>query len=312
MRNFWTMAVAAGLVAALGVYTICFTVREGTVGVVYRLGKIDRAIDQPGLRFKYPWPFEAAQEVDNRVRVLRVEGKETSTGDAENNVLITISVGWRIRPGQVADFLSRVVSAENAELMLQNRVADARQNVIQRIRLNDIVSSDAAQGERYAKFEDDLRDELQRGLDADKARFGIEIAFLKVPAIKFPTKVTEKVNDRMIKERERISKDLIAQGNNNAELIRNQAKLYRDEMLKKAEGEAIRIRGEGDAAAAEYYKVFKENPDLAGWLRRLDATGEIFGKHSTFVLPPDNPLEYLLQGVPSEESLGKGMNEKGK
>ena len=39
-KNNWTLIVAGLLVAALAIYTVCFTVQAGTVGVVYTLGAI--------------------------------------------------------------------------------------------------------------------------------------------------------------------------------------------------------------------------------------------------------------------------------
>ena len=63
----------------------------------------------------------------------------------------------------------------------------------------------------------------------------------------------------------------LGSGEQEAAILRQNAESEKQKMLADAEAEAIRLRGEGDAEAAKYYQVFKENPDLANWLRKCDA-----------------------------------------
>ena len=44
------------------------------------------------------------------------------------------------------------------------------------------------------------------------------------------------------------------------------------------------VRAEGDAEAARYYEVFKANPELAAFLRKLDSLRRIMRSRTTLVL----------------------------
>ena len=69
-------------------------------------------------------------------------------------------------------------------------------------------------------------------------------------------------------------------------------------LLAKAEAEARGIRAEGDAAAAKYYSVFKENPDLAEFLRKLDSLRQVMQGQTVLVLNTDvAPFDLLKPGA---------------
>ena len=74
-------------------------------------------------------------------------------------------------------------------------------------------------------------------------------------------------------------------------------------MLAKAEGEAKRIRAEGDKTAAEHYAVFRKNPELAAFLRKLDALRLTLSEKTTLVLDTNTPPYDLLK--PGATKLGK-------
>ena len=59
--------------------------------------------------------------------------------------------------------------------------------------------------------------------------------------------------------------------------------------------EAIKIRAEGDAEAAKYYAEFKKNPELAEFLRSLEALRQILRTRTTLVLDTDTPPFNLLK-----------------
>jgi membrane protease subunit HflC len=298
-KIFLTLVVAAALVVGLFLYTVCFTVQAGTSSAVYTLGAITAVRDEPGFYLKWPWPFQSVETVDTRVRMLEVPGKEQQTSD-QYSVIASVSVGWRVRNSQkdVVNFLTKMKNEEEARKNIMNRVFGARQSLITETKLTDIVSTESSQREAYEKFEARLQEKVQRELDAAAADYGIEIALLKIKSIALPEEVTQKVTSRMVDERGRISQRLRSDGENEAEKIRNQAKLEREILLSQAEESARRIRGEGDAQAAEHYRLFKKNPELANFLRRLDALKEILKKRSTIVLPADRPLDGLLENPP--------------
>ncbi len=292
-KNFWTILTAGALLVILALYAVLFTVSAGTVKVVRTWGAISRVADRPGLYAKWPWPIQSVTEVDVRTRVLDVLGNELLTKD-EFNVIAAVTVGWHI--SDPTKFWTTFQGSEkSAADNLRSRVADARKQVLNDTRLMDIVSTQPEQPKNYAALETNLRQTLQNGLPAD---YGLAVDSLLVKSLAFPADVTEKVGARMVKERERKSEEFKTQGENQAKQIKANAELKRQQILAEAEAEATRIRGEGDAAAAEHYRVFRENPELAGFLRRCAALRETLKKKTTVVLSTDEPPFNLLKATP--------------
>jgi membrane protease subunit HflC len=70
-------------------------------------------------------------------------------------------------------------------------------------------------------------------------------------------------------------------------------------LLAAAEAHAKKIRGEGDAEAAQYYKMLEQEPKLAIFLRNLDALVATLKERATIVIPADADPFALLTGMPS-------------
>ncbi len=297
------MILGGTLVGVLALYTVCFTVQAGTAGAVYTLGAITSVETEPGFYLKWPWPFQSVETVDTRVRLLEVVGKETPTRD-EFNILVTLAAGWQVRQDKVKQFLRSFETLEEARKAVRDQIAHARKSQIQKIRLNDVISTDPRQKQRYTEFEDGIGQAVQEALDEKQTNYGIEISFLKVKRIAFSKSTIEKVFQRMINERKRRSQALIEKGNAEAEKIKDNARLERERMLSEARRDAEQIRGEGDAAAAKHYKVFKQNSELARFLWRLRSLKEILKKRSTVVLYSKDTLDdYLIDQPPATEQL---------
>jgi len=109
-----------------------------------------------------------------------------------------------------------------------------------------------------------------------------------------PEAITRKVFDRMRKERERIAERYRAEGESRAAEIRAKADLEKDRILAEADANAKRIRGQGVAEAAKYYTVFQKKPELAIFLRSLDALETTLKKRTTLVVDPRTPPYDLL------------------
>ena len=65
------------------------------------------------------------------------------------------------------------------------------------------------------------------------------------------------------------------------------------------------IRSEGDAAASQYYQVFKQNEELATFLRQIEALKETLKLNTTFVLDTRAAPFDLLAPSASTPAPGK-------
>ena len=87
----------------------------------------------------------------------------------------------------------------------------------------------------------------------------------------------------------------MAEGKSEAQRIRSEADRKAAETISQAEAEAKKIRGEGDELAAKNYAVFRKNPELALFLRNLEALKISLTDKDTLILDTDTPPFTLLK-----------------
>ena len=102
----------------------------------------------------------------------------------------------------------------------------------------------------------------------------------------------------MSADRKRRTDLTIAQGKTEAMKIRTDTDAKRTELLASADAQAKAIRGSGDAEAAQYYKLLKEDPEFAMFLREIEALKKILKERATVVLPADAEPFKLLKEMP--------------
>jgi membrane protease subunit HflC len=100
----------------------------------------------------------------------------------------------------------------------------------------------------------------------------------------------------MTQERQRLVSKAQYEGEAEAQTIRSAAERKAAEMLAAADGEATRIRGQGEAAALESLRTFERNPELANFLLGLTALELSLKDRSTLILDQHTPPFNLFQG----------------
>jgi regulator of protease activity HflC (stomatin/prohibitin superfamily) len=86
--------------------------------------------------------------------------------------------------------------------------------------------------------------------------------------------------------------------------------LFRSELLAVAESQAKAIRGAGDAEAAKYYQMLEADPQLAMFLRDVEALRKILKERSTIVLGVETEPIQLLKGLPDLEPAKETTESK--
>jgi modulator of FtsH protease HflC len=283
-------AVIAGLFVLLQLIVI---VRQGEVKVVTTFGKPVRALREPGLYFRGPWPVQGVHPFDNRTRVLQGSFEETLTEDGKN-VLVSLYAGWRIR--EPIRFLERVGTLKQAEGNLDGLLRTYKNAVIGQFPFANLVSVDPARlqlGEAESRILAAVKEQAEN-------RYGIEVQFVGVRRIGLPESITQSVFERMKAERQVLADRYKAEGDGESIRIRAQADSERDKLLARAEADAKRLRAAGDAEAAQYYQVFEKDPDLAMFLRKLEVMEETLKEKSTVILSADTEPYDLLRGKPAK------------
>ena len=114
--------------------------------------------------------------------------------------------------------------------------------------------------------------------------------------IEFSEEVSESVYNRMRQERARVASELRAEGAENAERIRAEADRERTVILAEAYRDAEKVRGQGDATAADLYaRAFGKDEEFYSFYRSIQAYRRSVGTgNDILVLDSDSDfLRYL-------------------
>jgi membrane protease subunit HflC len=275
---------ALALLLVIGISQSLYIVSETERAVKLRFGEIVEFDVPPGLHFKLPI-VNAVRKFD--ARILTLDAAPQSYLTSEKKALSVDSfVKWRV--SDVAKYFTTTGGdEERLRRLLIQRVDAGLRNEFGSRTVKEVVS-----GQR-----DELMDKLANQLNIiAKDELGIEVIDLRVKKIDLPPEVSESVYNRMRTERERLAKELRAQGNEVAERIRATADKDKTIILADAYREAEETKGNGDATAtATYASAYSKDPEFYDFTRSLKAYEATFSSKSDFLLinPKSDFFKYL-------------------
>ena len=261
-----------------------YVVKETERAVKLRFGEIVEFDVDPGLHFKLP-VINTVRKFD--ARILTLDAAPQSYLTSEKKALTVDSfVKWRV--SDVAKYFTTTGGdEERLRRLLIQRVDAGLRNEFGSRTVKEVVS-----GQR-----DELMDKLSNQLNLiAKDELGVEVIDLRVKKIDLPPEVSESVFNRMRTERERLAKELRAQGNEVAEKIRATADKDKTIILADAYREAEEIKGNGDATAtATYADAYSKDPEFYDFTRSLKAYQSTFESKSDILLinPDSDFFKYL-------------------
>jgi modulator of FtsH protease HflC len=275
------LIVIAALIALFVAASTLFVVDQRQFGVLYSFGQIKEVITEPGLRWKWPAPFQNVVFLDRRV--LTLDGSETgSIQTAEKkNLVVDWLVKWRIAdPRQFIRNNAGGTNVKTAEDRLTSVVQDALNSEVTKRTVKDVLSTEREK----------VMLGVQQRLVDDAKNFGIDIVDVRIKRVDFPVSVADSVFSRMKSERQQVANELRSTGGADGEQIRADADRQRDILVAEAYREAQKVKGDGDAkAAAIYAESFGRDPQFAQFYRQLDAYKTSFAKKSdVMVLDPSS------------------------
>lgn len=291
MKNISATIFVLLIAVFLGFAFCSFQVRETESVLVTRFGKPVKELQDPGFYWKWPQPVEKVHRFESRLQVFEGQMEETTTKGGEP-VIVTSYMNWRI--AEPLKFFETVTSVKSAQKYLLSQLRNEQNAIIGKYSFNDFINTDPTKI-KFAQIEDELKASLQSIL-MDK--YGIEVAMVGIKKFEISEKVTEQVFNRMRSDRRKKSERILAEGNAEAAKIKADADAKKTELLATAEARAKAIRGKGDADAAKYYQLLDEDPQLAMFLRDIEALKKILKDRSTIVLGAETDPIKLLKEVP--------------
>ncbi len=280
------------IIVILALYLFSFQVREIETALVTTFGKPTRTITEPGWYFKLPAPIQRVHKFDARMRVFEADLGETTTKGAAP-IIVNTYVVWKIV--EPLRFFNAVGTVKEAQSKLYSQISDTQNKVVGRHAFGEFVNSDPTKI-IFKKIEEEMLKELQKSL-AD-ANYGIEIKTLGIRQLKISEDVSKDVFERMRAERNRRTEATKSEGEAQARKIESDANLKKEVLNAAAGARATIIKAQGDAEAAQYYEMLEAEPELAIFLRNIDALKEILKERSTIVLSTDTDLVRLLREMP--------------
>ena len=290
-KNNLTVVVGVILVIIFVLLLFTFQVRQTDIVVVTTFGRPARTETEPGLKFKWPYPIQKITRFDKRVQNFEDDFEETLTQD-HYPLLAAVYVGWTI--ANPSNFFNNFPTGkpEAAHPALKGLIRSAKDTVVGQHKFSDFISTDAKQL-KFVEIEEGMLSSIK---DHAEKRYGISVQFLGIKKLGLPESVTQKVFDRMTAERQREVERLKAEGEAAAMRIKSKADADRDATLAEADRKATEIRGQADAKAAQSFAAFKENPELAVFLLKLNALEQSLKSRSTLILDEGTPPFDLLKG----------------
>ena len=277
MNPIKVLVPAGLLVLALIFYSATFYVYQWETALKLRLGEIVATDYEPGLHFMVP-VLNDVTKFDRRIQTLDSQPERFLTIE-KKDVIVDSYTKWRI--SDVAQyFRSTGGSVVKTERLLSERINTSLRNEFGKRTIQEVVSGERAE----------IMDLLTKEVDLQASELGVEIVDIRVKRIDLPPEVSESVYDRMRAERERVAKDLRAQGAEAAEKIRANADRQRTVILADAYKTSEILRGEGDAKATEIYaNAYQKNAEFYSFYRSLTAYRSVFEQGGDMlVLQPDS------------------------
>jgi len=276
--------VILGLIAvALGLSL--FTVNERELAIKLQLGKVVEANYDPGLHVKIP-VMQNIRKFPRRI--LTIEDSPDRVFTAEKKaVKVDFFVKWRI-----VDPVRFYTSTGGSLLFADDRLGEIIKNAVV-TEFGKRSVAEAISAERAELMRDMLVTATTTAED-----LGVELIDFRVKQVELMDEVKNAVYDQMSAERKRIAAELRAEGRANEERIRAEADRERTVILADANRESEKVRGRGDARAAEIYaNAYNKDPEFYAFYRSINAYKKSMGKsNDLLVLDPNNEFfRYLNQ-----------------
>ena len=264
-----------------------YTVREDEYAVVTKFGRIVTVKDTAGLHLKMPF-VEQVKTVPKAVQIYDIAPSDVITRD-KKSMIADDFILWRVTDAKkFTQTLNASVTAA------QDRVSvaayNATKNIISSMTQEEVID---ARGERLTGL---ITDEA----NSDMGSYGILIEKAAIKQLDLPDDNKDAVYERMISERQNIAASYKAQGEADAQKIRNDTDRQVAVMKAEAEKQAEITVAEGEA---EYMRIIaqayntEDKEDFYSFLRGLDAIKvSLSGDEKTIILDKDSELVGLLYG----------------
>ncbi len=281
--------IPCAIIAFVLLMSAMVVTKPGEYRVIKQFGKIVRVEENNGSSYGLSWKLPFIQSeiaISSKVILSDLPASDVMTSD-KKSMISDCFVLWRIEdPVKFIQKLSG--SQQNAESRISSNVYNALKNVISSLTQEEVISG------RDGELAELLTEKLGTNLES----YGVKVEKIETKMLDLPDENKEAVYNRMISERNNIAASYTAQGEQQAQEIKNDTNEQVTVLLAQAQKQADTIVAEGEA---EYMKILSEayndksKADFYSFVRQLDAVkASLKNGENTIVLDKDSPIAELF------------------
>lgn len=258
---------------------------------VIQFNKIVGIKESAGLLVVAPW--QQVNYYPKAYQIYDLAPSEVLTLDAKPMSIDSFCV-WKIKDPM--KYIQNLNGIDRAARRLDAAVYSSIKNTISTMIQQDI----------FTERDGAIDEKITAAVSAQMSLYGIEVEDVQIKQFSLPTANEEAVYKRMESERNRIAKQLIAEGLEEAVKVKNQADKEVKEILATANSNAAKLKAEGEN---EYMKIIQqayEGADKANFyefVRSMDALKVTMKGDKTIVLPYDSPIAKWLLSYKSPTEI---------
>ena len=277
------------VIALTVLFSSLVVTKPGEYKVIKQFGKIVRVEENDGssygLSFKIPF-VQTETTISAKVQLSDLPASDVMTSD-KKSMISDCFVLWRIE--DPVKFIQKLSGSEqNAESRISSNVYNALKNVISSLTQEEVISG----------RDGELAEILTKSLGTNLETYGIKVEKIETKMLDLPDENKEAVYNRMISERNNIAASYTAQGEQQAQEIKNDTSEKVTVLIAQAQKEADTIVAEGEA---EYMKILsdaynnQDKADFYSFVRQLDAIkATLKNGNNTIVLDKDSPIAEIF------------------
>ena len=258
---------------------------ENEYSLVRQFGKIDHIVSEAGITLKIPF-IQSVDKLPNQTLIYDLSPSDVITSDKKTMICDSYILWKIVDPLKFAQTLNGSVT--NAEARLNTIVYNSTKNIISSTTQDDVISG------RDGKLSASIVANIGNTLD----QYGIELLSFETKQLDLPNDNKAAVYERMISERDNIAATFTAEGNSEAQKIKNSTDKEVTVVLSEAEKNAAILEAEGEA---EYMRILSdaysdpEKQDFYDFVRSLDALKiSMKGTNKTLILSADSPIAQIF------------------
>ena len=290
MKKAIVITAVVILVLILGLSSL-FVVHENEYACTVRFSKIIDTQSNAGIHFKVPF-LDTVKYFTKATQLYDIPPSEVLTSDKQN-MTVDCYVLWKIT--DPLRFYQSLGTAAAAEERLDAMTYSALKTAMGKLAQGDIINMEDG------ALRNQIYDGIAVNVNERAQTYGISVTDVKIKQFDLPESNLNAVYNRMISERNQMAEKYTADGNYEANLIRNDVDKQVNIVVSNAEAEAAKLEAEGEAEymrlLAEAYNT-QDKQDFYQFTLALDALKQsLTGEEKTVVLDADSDLAKILMGV---------------